>query len=180
MAYTDPVTFVAGDPLAADELNEIGDDIRFLFARSEATTYSAFGAVRNTNQSIADDAEESIVFNSESFDVGGWFDGNDATFITPASAIPDGATTIYGLLIASAEFDQDNAGQRRIKILKNGGSAGSKQIDALAGGGTVIDITRPITLAVGDEIEIAVWQNSGSGLPITTATVFFVRLGVVS
>lgn len=180
MAYVDPTDAVSGGTATADDYNVVTEDIRFLYARSEANTWSAVQGVRNTTQAIADDNEESIVFNVESFDVGGWFDGNDATFITPAAAIPDGATEIAVNIVASVEFDQDNAGQRRIKILKNGASAGSKQIDALAGGGTVIDIDRYITLEAGDEIEIAVWQDSGSSLDVTAALVAIVRQGVVS
>lgn len=180
MAYTDPPDFTAGDPLAADELDVLSEDIRFLYARSEGTTWSAVQAYRSSNQAIADSTEEAVIFNIESFDAGGWFDGNDTKIIVPASAIPDGATVIAVEVDAEIEWDSDNAGVRRAIIHVNGASAGSRTIDAMAGGGTPVTINRKLTVEAADEIELIGYQTSGSGLNVTFGFISVTRLGVVS
>ena len=176
----DPPDFTAGDVLAADELDVMSEDIRYLYGLSQGTTFSAVQVSRSTNQSIADSTAEEINFTTENFDAGGWYPGSGTTITVPAAAIPDGATSIGVLCFGSLTFDTESAGRRRIRILKNGSSIGAWKVTAINGDTTDIQLTEATTVEEGDELELEAYQTSGGGCPVTNARFTVVRVGVAS
>jgi hypothetical protein len=179
MAYVDPPDFTALDVLAADELDVISEDIRFLYGRSEGATFSAVQVSRTTNQSIANDTVESIVWNAENLDVGGWW-SSGAAVVTPAGAIPDGATTVGLLCVVNVTFASDPTGKRQVRFLKNGSGFGQVKVPGLDDDATYVAFTEVTTVAALDEIEVEVWQNSGGSLVVTAARLTLLRQGVAS
>lgn len=180
MAYTAPPTFVAGDPLAADDLNTLGDDIVDLDARVQGTVASLVALTRSSNQSTATGVAESVVWTTEVIDVGGWW-SSGAAIVVPASAIPDGATTIGVMVNAFATFALNATGSRIIRVLVNGSSARQRSQSADGGEATISEIMgKVVEVAAADEIEIEVEQSSGGSLNVTAAGIDLVRVGVIS
>lgn len=98
MAYSVPITQVAGTPiLSADWNTYVRDNILFL------ANPPACRATHNTTQSLTDNVEASVTFNTESYDTDGMFAGGAPTRITFATA---GIYTVKfgGEVVAAADY----------------------------------------------------------------------------
>jgi hypothetical protein len=174
MAYTAPPTFVAADPLAAAELNVLGDDIAYLYGQGQGFTFSGVRVARLTNQAIADTTATEITFTSESWDFGGWWStGTDV--VVPAAAIPPGYTTIMVLLIARARFASDAAGYRRLSLLVDGTAYNRTSVDANSGAETEVNVTDFVECAAGAVISLEAYHNAGHALNAEISTFVAVR-----
>ena len=180
MAYTTPPTFNASDPLAAAELNVLSDDITYIYSGQQGTTFSGVQVRRAASQSIPNETDREINFDTENWDVGGWYSsGTDV--VVPAGAIPDGGTSIGVLVVTNIKYAADTTGRRKITLLKNGTAFGSWNIGA-AGGGDPTDIafTEVTTVIAADVLTMEAWQSSGGSLNVSEARMTIVRLGVAS
>lgn len=182
MSYTTPPTFVAGDPLAADDLNVLGDDIAHLKGLSDGFTVSALQVSRTTNQATSDSTDTYVNFTTENFDIGGWFPGSGTTVTVPAGAVPAGATTIGLWLTGMVKFAANSTGKRTAEIHVNGSSIGGQTGPGLDGGdNTIIYIAGELAVvAAADTIKLNAKQTSGGALNIISAKLQFHRIGVVS
>ena len=99
---------------------------------------------------------------TEDYDNGGCYDaGINASSIV----IPAGAAGRW-LAGAHCSWGASHIGFRRVRILKNGSTIDSNQQDGPSGytSGIVKSITAIIDCAVGDVLEVAVFQTSGVSL----------------
>jgi hypothetical protein len=179
MAYTDPPTFEAGDPLAAAELNVLSDDIAAIYSSVQGTTFSGVQVTRDADQSIGNASDTLVSWDTENMDVGGWYTSG-TKIIIPAGAVPAGASTIGILCIASAKFAANGTGYRLIRILKDGSSIGYWRVSALSGEATDLQIVEPSVAAAAAEYQVQVYQNSGGSLNMAEARLTIIRLGVAS
>lgn len=177
MAYTDPPTFVADDPLAADELNILSEDIADLDSRVEGTVFASVQLRRAATQSIPNSSDTEVAWDTENFDHGGWYSSGNAV-VVPAAVIPDGDTSIGVDVVALVKFATDGTGKRKVTVLKNGSGFGNWKVAALDDDNTSIVYPDQVIVEEGDEITVEVWQNSGSSLNISEARLTVSRRGV--
>src|SRR5690349_21481646 len=109
MAYTTPPTFVADDPLAAADLNILGDDIAYLKAIADGVGFSGTRVTRAASTSISNNTDSAITFTAEPTDVGGWF-SSGTNVVVPAGAIPAGYTTIAVDVIGQTSWTANGTG----------------------------------------------------------------------
>jgi hypothetical protein len=168
MAYVTPPTFVPSDPLAADDLNTLGDDIGYLKAITDGVGFSGVQLRRTSTQSILDTTWTAITWQTESggFDYGSWW-SSGTNIVVPAGAIPSGFTTIACQVLTSTNFSSNGTGTRFIRILVNGSETEKRSVTAISGDVTYIPAQDFIVVAAGDVITVEVYQSSGSTLTIS-------------
>lgn len=174
MAWTTPPTFVASDPLAAAELNILGDDLVYLKGITDGVSLSGVQLSRVTNQSVNDSTTADITWTAESFDFGGWW-STGTTATVPAGAIPSGFTTIAILCFGRLQYAANGTGIRRIRLLKNGTYFGSRTVGAPSGDVTDVQITEMTTVAAGDLLTVEAYQTSGGALNVVESNITWVR-----
>ena len=174
MAYVTPPTFVAADPLAAADINILGADIAYLKGIADGVVASGAQVTRSANQSISTSTDTNISWDTENFDYGGWY-SSGTKIIVPAGAIPGGFTSIMIHCTGFVKFATDGTGKREVQLNKNGSSFGSLKVTALDDDVTVIYIDEYALAVAADEIQMQVWQNSGSSLNSVQARLSVVR-----
>lgn len=89
----------------------------------------------------------------------------NAAFVVPF--IENKARTFIGY--ATADFDANTTGQRRLDVLLNGstGIGCWVKVSAANGGHTCITVPIVVRLAANQYVRPTVWQNSGTSLPCT-------------
>ena len=174
MAYTAPPTFVAGDPLAAAELNVLGDDIKYLYAATEGLTFSGCSVTRAADTSIPDTTETAITFTAEGYDYGAWW-ASGPDVVVPAGAIPAGFTTIAVQVIGRTKFAGDNLGFRQLAITLNGTAYVGSNVDAVDGGDTEIVVADFAMVAAGDTIGVSIYQTAGHAINVAGTKLTVVR-----
>lgn len=180
MAYTAPPTFVASDPLAAAELNVLSDDISFLYARSEGTTYSGCSVQKASGTtSVPHDTETALAFASEYLDIGAWWSsGTDV--IVPAGAVPSGYTQIAVDIYARCRFAANGTGTRALIVYVNGTSIASPNISAISGETMTMVYPEVAIVEAGDVITLGVKQTSGGALDVSNYRLTVQRRGPVA
>lgn len=178
MAYVAVPTFVANDPLAADDLNIIGDDIDYLKAIADGLVFSGCDVTRVAATSIANTTSTAISFSAEVYDYGSWF-SSGTNVVVPVGAIPSG--TIIAVMVSGRTLFASNAtGYRRLYLLKNGTPFASPKVGAINGDTTDMDVMRITTAVVGDVFTMEVYQNSGGALNVTNSQLTVVRYALVA
>ena len=181
MTYTTPPTFVAGDELAAADLNILGDDIVDLDGRVNGLTFSGVSLYRSSAQSIPNTTNTNITWTTESFDIGGWW-SSGTKVIVPAGAVPAGYTTIAVDVSVSLRYVSNGTGTRRLRIMQNGAAVdgGDQSVSALSGETTIFDKTWTVIVEAADELEIDTYQSSGGALNMDVARVQVLRRAPVA
>lgn len=179
MVYTDPPTFDPDLPLPAADLNVISDDIRALHAISQGLTFMGVKLKRTTDQSIPNSTDTDVTWLTEVFDYGGFW-STGATVTIPASAIPDGYTTVAMLIICRLKFASNGTGNRRVTILQNGSEVDTRTVGGLSGDPTSVDFSDVFTAASGDTVKVQAYQSSGGSLNLSSANLSLIRLGPAS
>ena len=130
---------------------------------SAGAAFSGAQARNSSSQSITNNTETAIIFDSEIFDSGTyWASGNNTRFTVPS-------TGKYSISV-SVLFNYSVAGYQTIKIYKNGAFA--YQVDRVGFTGTSSNAfslgkTSLISLTASDYVQAFYYQNSGS-----TQTIF--------
>ena len=76
------------------------------------------------------------------------------------------AGTFIGL--ATADFDANATGQRRVDALVNGNGIGSwVKVSAASGGHTCLSVPVVTRMSANQDVQLQTWQNSGSALSVT-------------
>ena len=121
---------------------------------------------KTANQTIANNSTTKITFDSENFDSNGFHDNaTNNTRIT----IPSGYAGKY-LFNFMVSWENNSTGHRSIIFYVNG--AEGENISRLANSGTIFVATATLflNLSVGDYVEFAGYQNSGSTISINAGT----------
>lgn len=169
MSFTTTPTFNSGDPLAASDLNILGDDITYLKGVADGVGFSGVQLRRTATQSIPDSTWTAVTWQTESggFDFGSWW-SSGTNIVVPAGAIPSGFTTIACQVIGGTNFAANGTGWRGIRVLVNGSATGKSSVDGVTGDVTAVLVPDYVVVAAGDVITIEVYQNSGSSLTISS------------
>jgi hypothetical protein len=175
MAFTTPPTFIAADPLAAADLNILGDDIAYLKAIADGLTFSGVSVSRAAATSISTATDTDITFTAEAFDYGSWW-SSGISAVVPASAIPAGFTTIAVALVFRAVFATNATGYRAIKVMVNGSATKAPTIGAVSGAATEQNFTTVEIVAAGDTLGMAVLQTSGGSLNVSSSSMLVYRI----
>lgn len=178
---TTPPTFVAGDPLAAADLNLLGDGIVELQGVTEGVPFSGFQIDRAGagSQSIPNTTNTDVTFTHEILDIGGWWSSGISAAV-PAGAIPSGFTVIAVHYIALVRFVSNGTGSRKIIVVQNGSEVNSYALSALSGETTTVPLNGYATCEAGDTFGVQVYQSSGGALNMDVARLTIVRHAPVS
>jgi hypothetical protein len=128
-------------------------------------------------QSVPDSTFTEMAFDTEDYDIGGWFDpGSSASEVV----VPRG---VYRVQMGSqAVFAADATGRRIVRNLKGGAlTPGSGELRANAigfGASSMNNAGMPFPAAAGDVLTTEVWQNSGADLDLN-AGVFWLCVRAV-
>lgn len=180
MAYVTPPTFVANDPLAAADLNILGDDIEYLKAITDGVGFMGTRVTRAANTSISTGTETAISFTLEAYDIGSWYTSG-TNVIVPAAAIPAGFTTIAIMAVGSTAWHVDGTGRRQVAVLKNGTIVAGANTSADAAE-DLFQVTPPAfeVVSASDVITLEVKQTSGGALNCYNSQLIVVRFAPVA
>lgn len=174
MAFVTPPTFSSGAVLTAAQLNILSDDLNYLKGIADGVTISGVGLRRAATQSIANDSDVAVSWDTEVQDWGGWW-SSGTTVTVPAGAIPGDSTMIAVQAVVQAKFASNATGKRTLRVLKEGSSVDYWKIPALDDDVTSIAFTTFSTTIALDDWTVQVRQNSGGALNITEAHFWLLR-----
>jgi hypothetical protein len=130
-------------------------------------SYSGCLLLRSTNQSIANSTDTAVLFDVETFDVGGY---HSTTTNTSRITIPSGKGGYYQFNY-NVMWASNSSGLREVMLFKNGVRVQYFTALAIASGSQSQAITMIQAGAVNDYFEVYVFQNSGGALNLQgTAT----------
>jgi hypothetical protein len=141
----------------------VRDNELYLYGISQGVVFSGVQVTRSASQSISNNTETAVSFDTENLDFGGWW-SSGTTVTVPAGAIPSGYTTIAILVFCAVRYVSNGTGIRRVTALKNGASFGTWQIQAITGDSTDVQLQEVTTVAAGDTLTMETAQTSGGNL----------------
>ena len=114
----------------------------------------------STNPAIANTTLTTLAFNQEAYDTSSFHDN-----VTNNSrmTIPSGKAGYY-LITANGQWDVNAVGRRELYIYKNGSNVGGQEVTASASAYPTNSPSLVLSLAVGDYIEIKLYQGSGGNI----------------
>jgi len=180
MSWTDPPTFVSGDPLAADDLNTLGADLTYLKAIADGVGFLGVDLTRVASTSIADSTATDVTWTAENFDYGSWW-SSGTDIVVPSVAVPSGYTTIALLYHFRCLWDANTNGVRFANILLNGSAVGVPGVPGSSPDQLPIDnmgFIAPVSAA--DVIKIQLEQTSGGALDASQIHLTIVRYAPIA
>lgn len=167
--------FQAGDEVSADGFNALFNAIGANFdaaksaidaneaAISALSAKPAVSAGTVTNQAIPNNSVRKVNWNAESFDIGGF---HDNTTNNTRLTVPEAGIYQINAMVA---WGTNGSGERLLTVLKNGNLT---QLTAtktpVSGSSTTQSLSGMLELAVGDFIEVSVFQSSGASLDLVS------------
>lgn len=179
MSYTTPPTFSSGDPLAASDLNILGDDITYLKAIADSVAFSGVRVTRSASTNFASGGSAHITWTAEDFDVGSWW-SSGATAAVPSSAVPSGFSTIALGIGIRCIWATNGSGLRRATIEVNGSGVAAPTVPGLSGDATELVFSTIEIVSAADTIGVSLFQDSGSTLAVSSMSMYLYRIGGVS
>lgn len=168
MAYSVPTSVATGSVITQAWTEVVRDDL--LYFKDRADNPPRCILTHNTTQSIANNTNTAVTFNTESSDpLGLHSTGTNPTRVT----IPTGETGYY-LLTGWLDFAANATGQRGIQLYLNAGLLLQQRLDAAAAGDTYLTIAFVYALAAGDYVELGAFQTSGGALNVQSGPLFSV------
>jgi hypothetical protein len=152
-----------GQVLTADSTASTG--LKWATPASGTPTFVGCFVYGTANQTVSNATVTTIPFAAENFDSDGF---HSTTTNNSRITIPSGKAGKY-LVITRGTFSVSGTGFRQTRILKNGTAV---QINMEPGNSTTDTQTNAsyiLDLAVGDYIELAVYQNTGGNLVVTAS-----------
>ena len=157
MGYTDPNTVsnpTTGQVAPAAWGDTVRDCLEFLIDRPQ------FVARHSGTQNVNTSSNKSLLADTEELDT-------DSMHST-SSNTGRGTVNTAGKYRVSAilEWDSDATGRREVYFLVNGATAHVVGVASAVSGGTQ-NVSKVLTLAATDYVEVRVWQNSGGTRTVT-------------
>jgi hypothetical protein len=128
---------------------------------ASGSTYAGVDVTSSAAQSLANNTEVTINFDTETFDVGGYHSNvtNNSRLTVPAGKAG------YYQINASINFAEDGAGRRYVALYKNGVSiAYATRTNAISSAQMWTSVSGTAYGAEGDYFTVAAFQNSGIAL----------------
>lgn len=121
---------------------------------------------RSTNQTISNNTQQAVQFDVEAEDTDAMVNlGANNTRIT---AQREGRYQVAG----GVTFVSNATGRRILSIYKNGSEVWRVEHAPVNGATTTMGITRPLSLAVTDYVELVAFQTSTANLDLSTAATY--------
>lgn len=142
-----------------------GTDLDFSWTTPTGNSFTGVSVSSSTDQTINNATYTALTWDGEYFDTDGYHSNvTNNSRIT----IPSGKAGKY-LIAGYVTYDNGTTGSRQLVIRKNGSSTYTQSLTAanFYPTGTVTFIA---DLAVGDYIEMAVWQSQGSSVTLYKVT----------
>jgi len=154
-----------GSPGSGKVLTSDSNGLATWQAASSGGFTQAVRVTKSASQSISNNTDTALTWNTETFDTNGLHD--NAVNNSRLTAQVAGKYQVSG----GARFDTNGTGRRQLYIKKNGTSIYSLLEPAAPNASvpTVYVITGLVDLAVGDYVELWVFQNSGGALDLTAS-----------
>lgn len=129
------------------------------------STFAGCRLVPNTGQAISNATFTALVYQTETFDVGGY---HSTVTNTSRITVPSGKAGYYAITAATF-WPSDSSGVRQIQLQVNGTTDIGRTVITGTAGGVVSELyTDVYYLNVGDYVQSLVYQNSGSTLTTQT------------
>jgi hypothetical protein len=155
-----------GQVLTADSAEATG--LKWATASSGTPAFVGTSVTKSTTQSIANATYTVISWDGEEFDTDAFHDNStNNSRIT----IPSGKAGKY-LITANLNIESGGGNFRIISIYKNGTATGDNTIATVSGFTTIVTKSIVMNLAVGDYIQVYIYQNSGGALNINGTSLF--------
>lgn len=131
------------------------------------------GAYHATTQSLTNNTETAVLFNTEDYDVGAM---HDTASNTSRFTVPTGGDGLY-LLTGTVDFIASATGIRYLRWRKNGATAisGTMSQPGNASYNTQLVHTVVAALVAGDYVELVAYQDSGGALNIGDAATRYIQ-----
>ena len=155
--YTKLAVGINGQVLTADSTTATG--LNWATAAS-GSTFAGCVLTNSASQSISGSTLTTVTFDTESIDTDGY---HSTSTNTGRITIPAGKAGKY-LITGMGAFTFNATGSRSIWIYLNGSAKTSWQSMPTSAGGTGLIASFILDLAVGDYVELKVYQSSGGSL----------------
>jgi hypothetical protein len=130
------------------------------WATPTAGSTFAGAAITGANATITNNTLTTLAFNAETYDTNAFHDNStNNSRIT----IPSGKAGYY-LVTATGQWDVNAVGRRELYIAKNGTLTASCEVTASATAYPTPSFSYPLSLSVGDYLEVKLYQGSGGNL----------------
>lgn len=188
VSFTDVSSnFSAGNEVSATAFNDLFAAINANFSTAKAAIDANEAAIANlaassvaapavsagtfTNQTVPNNSVRKIVWDGESFDIGGFHDNaNNNTRLT----IPEAGIYQVNALVA---WSSNPTGDRILTVIKNGTVTQLTDVKTATGSLTSQSLNGLLSLEEGDFLETTVFQTSGTDL--TTVSTSPMQFSVV-
>lgn len=127
---------------------------------ASGSTFAGAYVTNSTNPSIANNTLTTLAFNTESYDTNAYHDNSTNN---SRLTIPSGKGGYY-LITAIVQWDVNATGRRELYIAKNGTLISGAEVTASAAAYPKPNFSMPFALAVGDYVEVKLYQSSGGNL----------------
>ena len=130
---------------------------------SSASTFAGVRLYNSTDQSIANNTQATLTWNTETFDTDGFHSTSSNTGRITA---PTGKAGYY-LLTANLTYAKNATGERFLILMKNGTKVNQQSYGNFGSGAYIsMSFSDVIYLAVADYVELQTYQSSGGALSI--------------
>lgn len=130
-------------------------------------SFSGAMVIKNADQAIGNNSTTVVIWQTETYDVGGWFASSGDSRMT----VPSGVS--YVRVYAQLNMANSATGRREVSILTNGGASSPRplwrELNPDASVTTTMSfVSPPIPVVAGDYFEVTMFQNSGGDLDCKT------------
>ncbi len=125
-----------------------------------ATTFVGAYVTNSTNTTISNNTLTTLAFNTETYDTNIFHDNSTNN---SRLTVPSGKAGYY-LVTAGGQWDANATGRREMYLHKNGTSYIANEVTPGSSTYPINALSVPIYLAVGDYLEIKLYQSSGGNI----------------
>jgi hypothetical protein len=127
---------------------------------SAGSSFAGAYVTNSTNTTVSNNTLTTLAFNQETYDTNAFHDNSTNN---SRLTIPSGKAGYY-LVTAQGQWDVNATARRELILYKNGSAIGGQEVTASSSAYPSHSFNLPLSLAVGDYLEIKCYQGSGGNL----------------
>lgn len=132
-------------------------------AASPGGSFAGAKVTRSTTQALTTGTDTPISWDTEAFDIGGYWAIGDPTKFTIS-------ITGYYLVEGNITFETNSTGERHTSIFVNGVAQVGQRQPPISANATIINTCGILALTAGDYVQLVAFQNSGGNLNALNVT----------